>query len=161
MKTAMLGMVVLAGCTTIDDGVRVDVVSATIAVNPAAPDSLATVDLSVQMVADTDGEHELALNSAALDDVPGAIYQTGLDVSAFEPFWISPNEIRAVTLTNVGTTNEELAPLCGLTLRVFVYVDYLDESSGTRISGTTAAGPVTIACPVSDGRLIDRLTPGA
>lgn len=139
-------LVALAGCSSLDEAVSVDVAQATIAVAPASPDSLATTDLSLHLTALSRADHELALDRVALEP-PGATEETELAVAAFAPFWIHANESKDLSLANAGTTNRELSAFCGETANLFVYVTFLDASSGTHTEGTWTGTSVAIACP--------------
>lgn len=136
----------LAGCSSLDEGVSVDVVQATIAVTPASPDTLATADLTLHLAALSRANHEIALDRVALEP-PGATEETDLAVAAFAPFWIHANESKDLSLANAGTTNGELSASCGMTANLFVYLTFLDASSGTHTEGTWTGTSVAIACP--------------
>ena len=127
------------------EGVSVDVISATISLQPSALDSLATVDLAVRMVAKSRADHELALDRVTLEE-PSANFAKDLALASFVPFWIHDGESTEVRLTNAGTTNAELASLCNQTASLVLYINYLDTISGTKSEGTWSVAPVMIIC---------------
>ena len=130
-----LAVVVLAGCSSLDDDVGM-AVTATIAVQPSEPDSFAVVQLDLVMSAGSRADHELALDRVTLDE-------TELAIAPFTPFWIHGGDSADRSLANAGTINSALAPLCGQTASLAVYITYVDGAQG---DGTWASTPVAIAC---------------
>jgi hypothetical protein len=110
------------------------------------PDALATIDSDVHATALSHANHQLALDRVTLED-PSAGFSTELAVEPFTPFWIHADESTDITMANGGTTNAELAPVCGQTANLFVYLWYLDSVDGSKIAGTWTSAPVAIACP--------------
>jgi hypothetical protein len=124
----------------------VDVASATIALQPSAPDALAQIDLGVRLVARSRADHEVALDRVTLEQSSTA-FAMDLAIAGFTPFWIHSSESAEVNLANAGTTNAELASLCGETATVFVYLDYPDTITGMKEQGGWSQTAVAIACP--------------
>jgi hypothetical protein len=133
MIKATIALLALTGCSSLDDEVGI-AVTGTITVQPSEPDSLATVQLDVVMSALSRADHELALDHVTIGD-------TELAMAPFTPFYIHANESADRSLANAGTTNAELAGLCGQTATVTVFLSYLDGGDGT-----FASTPVAIAC---------------
>ncbi|HTR55258.1 MAG TPA: hypothetical protein VMJ10_31465 [Kofleriaceae bacterium] len=154
MIKAVIVALALAGCTTLDEEVDVYGLSATISLQPSAPDALADVELTLRIAARSRADHEIALDSVGLAQ-PDAEYQTDIAMNPFTPFWIHPGQSEEVTLANVGTTNAELGWLCGApasssstdgTTNLHVVIDYLETlrpNGGVRGNWTDAQAAVT------------------
>ena len=132
----------LAGCSSLDNSVGTNVVSTEVGVARSAPAALATVKATVHLTALSRADHDVAVNYAALEPATGEL-RLDLAPSPASPFSIHANEDMNVLFVNVGTTNGELASLCGQTMNFYASFTFLDDPR----DGAIADGPVVIACP--------------
>ena len=139
MTRFLIALVAAAGCTSLDEHVDTEVVSVNVSPQLSAPDAIAPAQLTLRMVAGSRADHELALDSVTIDE-------QDLAIAPFDPMWIHAGETKELPLANAGTTNAELAPLCGRTVNLFVYLTFLDSVSGSKSEGSWTSTRVAVTC---------------
>ena len=148
MNEALVGVVALAGCwSSIDNEVGMGVDSAAVVAKPSSPDSLATIDLTVDFGAGPRCDDHLIALDHALVTTPSASgdgVSIELALAPFDPFWIHADQLVYVVLANAGTTSAELAPYCGQTMELTVFAKLLDTTDSYP---PWVGRDVAIACP--------------
>jgi hypothetical protein len=140
-----LALALFAGCSSFDDDVFPDVATATLTAVPSAPSGLAAIDITLRIVAGPSADRVVSLDLVRIEHVDDRSHALDLDVvlPGNATRSLGPNDVVSAELVNVGTTNVELAPLCGETFYFQVFLAYPD-SPGETTGGSGA--PVTIGC---------------
>jgi hypothetical protein len=148
MRILLVAVAIMTGCSSFDYEVDPAIVQAHITVHPTAPTQLATIGVTIQLVAGSRADRSVALDHVALRQTPNnTIPDIPLDLAfaGAQQVAIHPGEQIPVDLVNVGTTNADLTPLCGATFDVVVFINYVDDP--TQASGNARMTELTIACP--------------
>lgn len=146
MKLASLAALVLAACSSFDGDVFPKVSSASLHADPAAPEALASVDIALRLEPGWRADRPVTLRSVelwrAVDPPSRAAH---LELAFPDGDEIEVDQPQVVKLVNVGTTNGDLAPLCGQTFTLTVQLAYPEDASGWNGTGGGAPG-VSVVC---------------
>lgn len=138
-----IALLTTTGCSSFDDDVFPHVVNASVTATPAAPTALAAVDLTLEIVAGSRAEHEVELGEVRLEQPADGLIVQALHLAfpGDPTLTFHPGNTKTVGLVNTGTTNADLAALCGQALDVSVFLGYPDTSELTG-----GGAPVTVVC---------------
>ena len=139
-----LVLAALAGC-----GIQPHVLGAQITVDEKHPDALADVLVDLTFDFSKFASDRVVLDRATLSRPAGYDERPALDLAlGFPPdfdSWVTdPDADPDVSLVNLGTTNGELAPLCGQTLDLQVWLSRHGDADSAAVSDPYS---LTIQCP--------------
>ena len=137
-----LAIALLGACSSFDDDVFPHVVTASVSTQPAAPTELASIAVTVRIAAGPNAERRVELHSATLENPDGThVLELELAFPGASVIGFHADQVKTLDLVNVGTTNADLAPMCGRTFNLGVMIDYPFENDWT--GGWIGDVPVT------------------
>jgi hypothetical protein len=133
-----------AGCSSLDDDVFAEITHAELTVDETAPDAPAAIAIDVTLHGRRTTDRDVVLEGVWLTNLTDGEHLIDLEM-AMPPgadLHIDEYEDVDVTLVNEGTTNGELAPFCGSSLRLAMQISYVDEPE----AATFGYAEVIVAC---------------
>lgn len=152
LRSVLLSLPLLAIACQADEigGVDVTITRAQLDANPAAPDSLATLDLTIELYArDLDDEATLSsvriIEQPVSDDSPELTFDAQLRNTVDDGMVVrldgGVGDPKPARINNVGTTNAELETWCRKPVQLVVTVETMLEGEAE------AASEITVRCP--------------
>jgi hypothetical protein len=126
-------LLVVGGCE-----IEPQVIGAQITSDPGKPDQLADITVDVQLNAHPFTNDRALLDRVTLSRREGYAEQPAEDLalgfpSDFNP-WVSDDQPEVASLVNLGTTNRDLADICGQTVDLAVWVGRDGDRDGAAVS---------------------------
>jgi hypothetical protein len=149
MRVGLCVALVCAGCSysSLDDEILPELLHAEVIVDPAMPTAAATLDVRLELRGGPTAAADAVIDRSVLEDPSlvdedAILVQLALGFPATFDAYIGASETKVVDLENLGTTNGELAGLCGTPLTLRLYLADDDEPDAWWLT----ALPVTVAC---------------
>ncbi|MFN0252944.1 MAG: hypothetical protein ACKV2T_39080 [Kofleriaceae bacterium] len=149
MRRGLCAVIACAGCSysSLDDEIFPELLGAEVAVESAAPTDAAIIDVRLALRGGPTASADAVIDRIVLEDpaIVGSqaeLLELAVGFPAGFDAYIGGSETKVVDLENHGTTNAELAGLCGSALTMRLYLADADEPN----TWWLATRPVTVAC---------------
>jgi hypothetical protein len=128
-----LALLLVAGCE-----IEPQIIGAQITADPSKPDQLAAITVDVELSAPPFTNDRALLDRVTLSRREGYAEQPAEDLalgfpSDFDP-WVTNDQPAVASLVNQGTTNRDLADICGQTVDLAVWVGRDGDRDGAEVS---------------------------